>query len=66
MVASLDPRLPSGTPTGVGRAGIRRSVRKTVAVVGGTFPGPLGRAGEWLALWADPLAGGVWEDSGGD
>jgi hypothetical protein len=45
VVAALDPRLISVTPTGVGRAGIGRSVRETMAVVVGTFPGPLGRAG---------------------
>ncbi len=45
VVAALDPRLPSGTPIGVGRAEIGRSVRETLAVGVETFPGPLGRAG---------------------
>ena len=65
VVAALDPRLISVTPTGVGRAGIGRSVRETLAVGVGTFPGPLGRAGKWLALWADPLEGGVWRGPAG-
>jgi hypothetical protein len=52
VFAALDPRLISVTPTGVGRAGIGRSVRETLAVVGGTFPGPLGRAGGMWGLWA--------------
>ena len=38
VVAALDPRLISVTPTGVGRAGIGRSVRETVAVGRGPFP----------------------------
>jgi hypothetical protein len=44
VVAALDPRLPSGTPIGVGRAGIERS-RRDRAVV----PGSHGRrARQWL------------------
>ena len=36
VFAALDPRLPSETPIGVGRAGIGRSPRETVGVgVGG-------------------------------
>jgi len=52
VVAALDPRLISVTPTGVGRAGIGRSVCETLAVVGGTFLGPLGRAGGMWGRWA--------------
>jgi hypothetical protein len=38
VFAALDPRLPSGTPTGVGRAGIAPSACETVAVgVGGAL-----------------------------
>ena len=39
MVAALDPRLMSGTSTGVGRAGVGRSPRETVAVRAGPCVG---------------------------
>ena len=49
VVAALDPRLISVTPTGVGRAGIGRSMRETVALCAGTVSGAL-TAADWCLL----------------
>ena len=43
---AIDPRLISGTPIGVGRTGIGRSMRETVALGAGTVSGAL-TAADW-------------------